>query len=126
MEKLELQKKLDELKYFESQIARQDLSGKMFYCEGCMCRDIYSRTCNATQGYRESTCQCAYMELERKAREEKKNNTLVIEPRFSKPKTSGRKKKTVPDKQDDFVDASVYALFDTTKSEYEAKKYRKN
>lgn len=83
----ELQKKLDELKYFESSIARMDLSGKMFYCEGCKCRDIYNNTCNAAQSYRESTCQCAYMELERKKQEEKKRNTLVIEPRFSKPKT---------------------------------------
>lgn len=36
MEKIiELQKKLDEKKYFQSQTARQDLSGRMAYCNTC-------------------------------------------------------------------------------------------
>ncbi len=112
---VELQKKLDEKKWFESQIARQDLGGKMFYCEGCPFRNSYLKICATTQQEREQSCMCAKMELKRKEPEK-----LVIKPRFSK-----TKKKTPSTKNNAFMkevdeayeEALTYALFDVTKNE---------
>ena len=112
----ELQKQLEEKKWLESEIARQDLTGKMFYCNVCPYQDKYLKICTATDQFVRETSQCAKMELERT-----KPTKLVIKPRFSKPKT--KKKASTKDK--DFMkevdkayeEVLAYALFDVTKNE---------
>ena len=53
------QHELDELKYYESQIARQDLSGKMNYCKECQCCYQFFRQCQLGQESREKNFVCA-------------------------------------------------------------------
>ena len=112
----ELQKKFDEKKWLESEIAHQDLTGKMFSCNICPYQDKYLKICTATEQFVRETSQCAKMELERK-----KPKTLVIKPRFSKPKT--KKKTSTKDKDlqkevdKAYEEALAYALFDVTKNE---------
>lgn len=60
-----IQKELDEKKYYESEIARQDLSGKMEYCKYCtVCYQSF-RQCPLDQHTRETNCVCAKAELKR-------------------------------------------------------------
>lgn len=77
----QLQKQLDEKKWLESEIARQDLTGKMFYCNVCPYQDKYLKICTATEQFIMENSQCARMELKRKEPEK-----LIIKPRFSKTK----------------------------------------
>ena len=60
-----IQKELDEKKYYESEISKQDLSGKMEYCKYCsICYQAY-RQCPLDQHSREINCVCAKAELKR-------------------------------------------------------------
>lgn len=76
MELQELQKQLDEKKYFESQIAKQDLSGKMFYCEDCIFR--HYADCQLIQESRVVNCVCARQENRRNGSENKASGTSSI------------------------------------------------
>ena len=55
------QRKLDEIKYLQSEIASEDLSGKMGWCNSCanQSKDNGYCSCLATQQERESDCLCA-------------------------------------------------------------------
>lgn len=52
------QKSLDKKKYLSSEIHKQDLSGKMAYCQKCQSM-TYNHNCRATQKEREAGCLCA-------------------------------------------------------------------
>lgn len=55
----ELQNKLDEKKYLESEIAKQDLSGKMEYCKKCaFCYKRFAQ-CTLSHQSRLANCVCA-------------------------------------------------------------------
>lgn len=77
MEDLEkLQKELDEKKWLESEIAHQDLSGKMFYCNYCPFRDSYLKVCGLPTAEIQKYSQCAKMELIRRADEKAKTYAM--------------------------------------------------
>lgn len=90
MELNELQKQLDKKKYFESEIAKRDLSGKMFYCEGCNFR--YFADCQLTHETRVANCVCAKQELRRGGTDErlKNNRTGSAKNTRRKSKSKGR------------------------------------
>ena len=58
-----LQKELDDKKYFQSNTARQDLAGRMEYCNGCSFNvfDIEKQhmICNLDHQSRTENCVCA-------------------------------------------------------------------
>jgi hypothetical protein len=58
MRKEELQKKLDERKWLESEKVGTDKSGDMPYCYKCNYQNP-SATCSLSQEYRETNCLCA-------------------------------------------------------------------
>lgn len=88
MELNELQKQLDEKKYFESQVARQDLSGKMFYCETCIFKSK-EQTCELTNESRVANCVCARQEQRRLGGtdENKTNRASGVKSTTRKPKS---------------------------------------
>ena len=118
----ELQKKFDEKKWLESEIARQDLTGKMFCCDICPYQDKYLKICTATEQFVAETSQCARMEIKKRAQDK-----LVITPRFSKPKEAKPARKRKVKKDADIAEriyvennrTKAYALFDVTRDEVE-------
>lgn len=52
------QKQLDENKWLASELAKEDMSGAMFYCDACE-KQRNGYVCGATQEERESKCLCA-------------------------------------------------------------------
>ena len=65
MKNIDLQKNLDYKKYYKSEMAEKDLSGKMDYCEKCNYRK--GAVCDVSQEQREENSYCAkaYRKLKR-------------------------------------------------------------
>lgn len=107
-----LQQELDKKKWLESEIARQDLTGKMFYCNVCPYQDKYLKICTATEQFVRETSQCAKMELKRKEPEK-----LIIKPRFSEIKEDIKDAEFMKQVNEAYEEALAYALFDVTENE---------
>lgn len=79
VELTELQKQLDETKYFQSQTAKQDLGGRMEYCENCYFQKFDSNKghliCNLDESSKVSNYVCAKNYLRRKDNGKTKQNT---------------------------------------------------
>ena len=52
------QKQLDESKWLASELAKEDMSGAMFYCDACE-KQYNGYVCGSTQEERESNHLCA-------------------------------------------------------------------
>ena len=92
MEKIiELQKKLDEKKYLQSQTARQDLGGRMLYCKTCYFLKFDQEKghliCNLDNNSRVENQVCAKNYL----RSESENESKKTEnkPRTNRKKSNG-------------------------------------
>lgn len=59
MTKQERQKRLDRMKWLESEKEERDMSGMMDYCDFCDSQSEYMDDCEANPEEREAECLCA-------------------------------------------------------------------
>ena len=91
----EKQKKLDEEKYLQSQIARQDLGGRMPYCEGCYFVKFDAEKghpiCNLDENSKVENQVCAKNFLRRKESESRniKKENVRTKPRTTRKTNNG-------------------------------------